>query len=100
MVRYKDLVAATEAILFRIDPVGIGAGTGMPENEYASEAAAIVRLVPDAKDVAELERMIRRVFEHYFGEDTAGTGTDTRYGAIAQEIWSASLLFRTESPKR
>src|SRR5687767_6779190 len=86
---YKFLVDAVTRILYRADPVGIGIGTGSPEDEYGMEAAAIARAVAEARDVDDLQRLVHAVFVRFFGEDSAGP--ETVYAAITREIWATSL---------
>jgi hypothetical protein len=81
---YKTLVGGITSILFRLDPVGI-AFENPHRDEYASEAAMIVRFVPEAKDSEHLEKAVRDVFVSQFGEPLPGSAT--QYHDVALEIW-------------
>jgi hypothetical protein len=81
---YKTLVDGMTSILFRLDPVGI-AFENPHRDEYASEAALIARLLPEAKDPEQFERSVRDVFLRQFGEPLPGP--ETQYREVAREMW-------------
>jgi hypothetical protein len=91
--RYKLPVDALEAILFRADPIGI-AEDNPHQDEYAAEASAIARLLPDVKDASDLERRVHEVFVDCFGEHSAGSRS--AYSQIAREIWATWEELRSE----
>jgi hypothetical protein len=83
---YQTLVGGITSILYRMDPIGIAVEIENPHrDEYASEAAMIARLLPDARDPEDLERTVRRVFVEQFYEPLPGPAT--QYRDIASEIW-------------
>jgi hypothetical protein len=83
---YQTLVGGITSILYRMDPVGIAVEIENPHrDEYASEAAMIARLLPEARDPEDLERAVRRVFVEQFYEPLPGPAT--QYRDIAREIW-------------
>jgi len=81
---YTTLVGGITSILFRLDPVGI-AFENPHRDEYASEAAMIARLLPEAKDAGHLERTIRDVFVRQFGNPLPGPSS--QYRDVALEVW-------------
>jgi len=84
ITEYKALVDGITSILFRLDPVGI-AFENPHRDEYASEAAMIARLLPEAKDSEDVANAVGHVFLQQFGEPLPGA--PTRYRDVALEIW-------------
>jgi len=89
---YKTLVGGITSILYRLDPVGI-AFENPHRDEYASEAAMIARLLPEAKDAEQLERAIYDVFVSQFGGSVPGP--TSQYRDVALEIWRFTSEVRT-----
>jgi hypothetical protein len=76
-------------IVNRHDPAGLLA-IGAPQDEYGAETRSIYDTVSqnevmDLLVPGELEKMIKKVFLHYFGEKTVNSYLP-RYRAIADEI--------------
>lgn len=83
---YRDAVAAVTTLLARCDPLNLGVEGRLPPNEYAMEAAEIVRRLARIQSVTseEVSGIVVDVFREYFGADDAGDRTD--YLEIAGEV--------------
>ncbi|MFO6453463.1 MULTISPECIES: hypothetical protein [unclassified Aeromicrobium] len=80
---YKSEIQRVSAILFENDPVGINFGENA--DEYEPEAADIVRRLPEASGPEDLARIVRDVFVHWFGAESAVR--DSSYAELARRIW-------------
>ncbi|EHR63746.1 hypothetical protein SaccyDRAFT_4951 [Saccharomonospora cyanea NA-134] len=76
-------MAEIEALLFRHDPIGLNFEDNT--DEYRSEAETIALRLPEASSVADVRRMAHEEFVRWFDAELAGP--ESRYTAIAQEVW-------------
>lgn len=76
-------VDEVEAMLFAADPVGIAFGTNT--DEYRPEAESIVRRLPAAVSVDDVQLIVHEEFVAWF--DPATAGPVSRYRQIAARIW-------------
>lgn len=83
----ESLVADLEAILFRHDPIGINFEDNT--DEYRAEAEAIAIRLPEARDEADLLRIVHEEFVRWF--DASIAGDINRYREITHEIWLRRL---------
>ena len=84
---HKDATAA----LARHDPVGL-TRMGAPLDEYDAEAGQVVRrLIGEARNPADVERIAGDVFEHYFNERYDGVLEE-----FATELWQRYEELRTD----
>ncbi len=84
------------AILFRLDPIGIGAGTGSPSDEYDAEAGTIIPRLQTCQSASDVQKVVYEEFVRWFGDDTAG-----KYASYVEEgtqIWDAWLRYRKGLP--
>lgn len=88
--RYGLLYDEVEAILFRRDPKSIN----FVENadEYASEVAAILPRLKEAKVREDVAIIVHEVFVFFFG--SAEAGQPELYEDASSEIWDAWQRFQ------
>lgn len=81
---FGELFDQMSAILFRHDPIGIN----FEENtdEYDPEVSSILPRLAACASAIEVHRVVFEEFCSWFGPENAGD--ETRYGAIAGEIWA------------
>jgi hypothetical protein len=79
---HQRLVTALEALLYRLDPIGIAFGDN--PDEYSPEAGTIAPRLQDARSVDDIERVVHEEFVRWFDADTAGPSS--AYREIAEEI--------------
>src|SRR4051794_34382181 len=60
------------AILYTLDPIGIGAGTGSPSDEYDAEAGTIIPRLKHCSSALDTQKVVFEEFVRWFGADTAG----------------------------
>ena len=84
LIGQEEFVSDLEALLFRLDPIGIN----FDENtdEYRAEAETITIRLPEARDEGDALRIVHEEFVRWFGESVAGR--PERYAEIAREVWS------------
>jgi hypothetical protein len=80
----EALAAEVEALLFRLDPIGIAHEDNA--DEYRGEAESIVVRLPRVTSEAELLALVHAEFVRWFDADTAGP--PARYRAVAAELWA------------
>lgn len=59
----------------------------VPEDEYVSEAEAIIYKLRDVEDIKTLQWAVYDVFVHFFTKENILPRRDERYQFIAEEIW-------------
>jgi len=84
----SPLFLAVTKIVNRVDPIRL-IGMGCPRDEYDSEVADILKILPDAISSRELAEMIYLVFIKWFGVKTAGLYEN--YEQIADMIWDGDI---------
>jgi hypothetical protein len=84
LVGQEAMVQHLEALLFRIDPIGIN----FEENtdEYRAEAETITLRRAEARNVDEVRRIVHEEFVRWFDAKTAGPAA--RYQSIAADLWA------------
>ena len=89
--RYDKLFAATVALLFRHDPVGVVFEHN--KDEYAPEAGTILPRLQGCKSEQEALVIVYEEFLHWFGD---AAGTRERYVPIASELWELWEAYQRE----
>ena len=84
------------SILYTLDPVGIGAGTGSPSDEYDAEAGTIIPRLQDCRSALDAQKVVFEEFVHWFGADTAGKFES--YSDEGARIWDAWVRYRRQLP--
>lgn len=84
----SPLFLAVRKIVNYVDPITL-IGMGCPLDEYDSEVADILKILPNAISSRELAEMIYLVFIKWFGERTAGVYEN--YKQIADIIWDGDI---------
>jgi hypothetical protein len=66
----KELAARIVAILYDVDPMGIGSGIYNPnESEYDLEVEDIIGASEESLDEREFANKVVAIFDHWFGGD-------------------------------
>ena len=73
-------------ILCYYDPAKLSSFS-VPENEYVSEAEAIIYKMRDVEDMKTLQWAVYDVFVHFFTKENILPRRDECYGFIAEEVW-------------
>lgn len=81
---YGDLYDRLASLLFLHDPVGINFETNT--DEYEPEAGSILPRLRSASSSADVQRIVHHEFVSWVDDDIAGP--ETRYEAIAKEVWA------------
>ncbi len=84
---FKGFYDEVEAILFRLDPIGINFGDN--PDEYAPEVDTILPRLKDAESIEDIQDIVYEEFVALFGADTAGEKTLSVYRKAGEEIWDA-----------
>src|SRR6476659_408769 len=66
---HAKLFQEVSDILYRLDPVGIGAGTGSPSDEYDAEAGTIIPRLQACRSASDVQKIVYEEFVHWFGDD-------------------------------
>jgi hypothetical protein len=85
---YQELFEALSEILFRLDPVGINFEDN--SDEYEPEVGTILPRLCYVTDVDDIRFVVHDEFVKWFDSDFAGP--ESRYDAIAKEIWGLRHL--------
>ena len=80
-----NLLTAISAILYDLDPMGLARDGASDPDEYESEAAAIVSVLPTCRSQDDLAEKTWRVFCSSFSNASAGGKQD--YSNVAKRIW-------------
>ena len=72
------------ALLWAHDPIGLAA-VGAPTDEYAPEAETILTRIPEARDDADMTRIVAEEFARWFSPEIAGDPGD--YAPVGAAIW-------------
>ena len=86
---YPDLFERLSEILFRNDPIGINFESN--KDEYESEVGTILPRLRLVTTVDAVRSVIHDEFVFWFDPEVAGA--ETRYDAIATEVWALQDLF-------
>jgi hypothetical protein len=81
--QYGELFTAVEALLFRVDPIGINFEDNT--DEYAAETGTILPRLKKCKAPEDVMVAVHEEFVRWFGVETAGP--TSKYWSIAFEIW-------------
>jgi hypothetical protein len=73
-------------ILYYYDVAGLVRGS-VPEDEYISEARAIVYRLREVDDIRSLKWLVYEVFEAFLFKESILPLSNERYLFIAEEIW-------------
>jgi hypothetical protein len=84
--KLKIFSTSITEILCYYDPAKLGSFR-VPEDEYGSEAEAIIDKLRDVEDMKTLQWAVYDVFEYFFSKEHVLPRWDERYGFIAEEIW-------------
>lgn len=84
-----ELFDRVTALLFRHDPMGINFESNT--DEYEAETGTILRRMPAAATVADVERIVIEEFDRWFEPAEVDR---TGMPALAEELWSTWLEFR------
>lgn len=87
-----QLFAAVSAAMFRHDPIGINFRTNT--DEYDPEAGTVIPRLSDCSSARDVATVLHEEFSNWFGADTVGP--ETRYTALADEIWALWSTHKTE----
>jgi hypothetical protein len=93
---HGKLFQDVSAILYKLDPIGIGARTGGPSDEYDAEAGTIIPRLKECKAAVDAQKVVFEEFVRWFGADTAGN-----YQSYVDEgaaIWDAWVRHNTGLP--
>ena len=82
----KTFSESITEILYYYDPAKLGC-FGVPEDEYSSEAEAIVHKLRDVQDIRSLQYCVYDVLVHFISKENILPRSDKRYRFIAEEIW-------------
>ena len=82
--RFGDLHDKVLEILYRHDPIGLGAH-GVPKDEYSPEASWILPRLQRCGTTEDVVDLVHGSFVHMFDVGTAGPAL--RYEEAAREIW-------------
>jgi hypothetical protein len=83
VVGRETLVASITDLLFDCDPVGLNFVSN--RDEYQAEAECIVIRLSEAREQADVTRIVHAEFVAWFDSDLAGPSS--RYEEIARQIW-------------
>jgi hypothetical protein len=67
---HAELFREVSAILYRLDPIGIGEGTGSPPDEYDAEAGTIIPRLRECRAATDVQRVVFEEFVRWFGTDS------------------------------
>src|SRR5688500_15758830 len=84
---HAKLFHEVSAILYKLDPIGIGIGTGSPSDEYDAEAGTIIPRLQACRSASDVQKVVFEEFVRWFGVDTAGK-LDS-YAEEGSQIWDA-----------
>ena len=84
--KLNELTKSISKILYEYDPVEL-VQHGVPEDEYDSEAFAIICRLRDVTDIRSLKWIIYEVFEAYFFKENILPLSHECYTLISEEIW-------------
>ena len=90
---YEDTVSAIEALLFRLDPMGINFEDNT--DEYRPEAESIARRLIKSRPASRHEVMpiVLGEFAHWFGD--FAVQPPYSYEAVVDEVWACWLERKT-----
>ncbi len=77
---------AVSEILYQYDPAMLGK-FGVSDDEYASEAAAIILYLNYVSDLRSMQWLVYEVCVKYFTKENITPAEDECYQCIASEIW-------------
>lgn len=83
--QFEGFFAEASAILYRHDPTGINFGDNT--YEYDPEAGTILPRLSGCRSAADVQKIVFKEFCKWFNPETAGD--ETRYEAIAADLWAA-----------
>src|SRR5690348_6056830 len=66
---HGKLFQDVSAILYKLDPVGIGAHAGGPSDEYEAEAGTIIPRLKECKAAVDAQKVVFEEFVRWFGAD-------------------------------
>ncbi len=93
---HAKLFQEVSAILYKLDPIGIGAKIGSPSDEYDAEAGTIIPRLGACQSARDVQKVVFEEFVRWFGDDTAGK-LDS-YLEEGAQIWEAWLRYRKGLP--
>ena len=73
-------------VLYHHDPALLGRFT-VPDDEYATEALAIILYLNHVSDLRSMKWLVYEVFVKYFSKESIAPADDECYQSIAVEIW-------------
>ena len=91
---YRELFDRIAALLFRRDPIRIGADA--PADEYEPETGTILPRLRNCRSEDDARQVVHKEFVRWFGPDLAGP--EESYGEISSEIWRLWCQYR-QRPK-
>jgi hypothetical protein len=91
---YGELFDRVAALLFRHDPIGIN--FGQSADEYEPEVGTILPRLAQCSSAGDVRRVVHEEFVRWFDSSTAGD--ESRYEAIAEELWELWRASRCGSP--
>jgi hypothetical protein len=93
---YGELFDSVAALLFRRDPISIGADA--PTDEYEPETGTILPRLRNCHSEEDARQVVYEEFVRWFGSDTAGP--EESYREISSEIWRLWCQYRQLSNRR
>ena len=88
---YRSLYSDVESIFFKHDPMGINFIDNT--DEYDPEVDTILPRLKDTKSSSDVSRIVREEFSKWFDQKDAEKIAQSKYDAIASEIWKAWIKF-------
>jgi hypothetical protein len=93
---HAALFQEVSAILYRLDPIGIGARIGSPSDEYDAEAGTIIPRLGACQSARDVQTVVFEEFVRWFGDDIAGK--PDLYEEEGTRIWKAWPRYRNGLP--
>lgn len=81
---YAQLFEDVSRIMVHHDQIGL-ISLGAPKDEYEPEVGTILPRLKEANSIDDVRRIIHQEFAFWFGNGT--TGLESRYQAIAEDVW-------------
>ena len=95
-ISHPRLFEEVSAILYRLDPIGIGIRIGSPPDEYDAEAGTIIPRLQACNSADDVQKAVFEEFVRWFGADTAGK-LDS-YADEGTQVWEAWVRYRKGLP--